>query len=193
MSSEDANVTLLLRQQNWHNERNKLREIILDCGLTEQVRWGKLCYQFENGNVVIIYGLKHYCALGFFKGALLQDPHGMLVKPGQHSQSMRQIRFTTLEEIGDKEEYIRVYINHALDIERAGLQVEFKEKDNIRAPQELEAKMAEMPALKVAFEALTPGRQRGYILHFIGAKQSKTRIARIEKCIPKILAGKGLS
>jgi uncharacterized protein YdeI (YjbR/CyaY-like superfamily) len=193
MSDQDAEVTALLRQQNWHNERKKLREIILDCGLTEQVRWDKLCYQFNNGNVVIIYGLKHYCALGFFKGVLLRGPHGMLVKPGQHSQSMRQIRFTTLQEICDREEYVRIYINQALDIERAGLQVEFKEKDNIRAPQELETRMAQMPALKTAFEALTPGRRRGYILHFIGAKQSKTRVARIEKCIPKILAGKGLS
>ncbi|MEX1033838.1 MAG: DUF1801 domain-containing protein [Cellvibrionaceae bacterium] len=193
MNSTNPKVNALLSKPQWHEERKKLRAILLECQMTEEVKWGKLCYTFQESSVVMIYGMKEYCALGFFKGALLNDPKGILVKPGAHSQAMRQIRFTSLQQITAMEARVKAYIHEAIEVEKAGLKVDFKEKRELKFPEELQHKFNGDPALKKAFEALTPGRQRGYILHFSDAKQSKTRISRMEKCIPRILDGKGLN
>lgn len=186
-------VEELLSKAKWHEERKKLREIILGCQLAETVKWGKLCYTYQNTTVVMIFGLKAYCALGFPKGSLLDDDKGILVKPGENSQAMRQIWFAGIQEIGEMEATLNEYIHKAIEVEEAGLKVDFKEKKDLKYPEELQARLVDSPALKSAFEALTPGRQRGYILHFSGAKQSRTRQSRIEKCIPKIIEGKGLN
>lgn len=193
MDNINPEVDALLSKARWQEERKKLRAILLACQLTEEVKWGKLCYTFQKNNVVMIYGLKEYCALGFFKGALLNDANGILVTPGEHSQAMRQIRFTSLREIGETEASLKSYIHEAIELEKAGLKVDFKEKRELEVPEEFQEKLDEIPALRTAFEALTPGRQRGYVLHFSGAKQSRTRVSRIEKCIPRICAGKGLN
>ncbi|MFC3285926.1 YdeI/OmpD-associated family protein [Litchfieldella rifensis] len=193
MNDMNPKVDELLRKDKWQEERKTLRAILLDCQLTEEVKWGKLCYTFQKSNVVMIYGIKEYCALGFFKGALLNDADGILVKPGEHSQAMRQIRFTGVQEIDELEARLKAYIHEAIEVEKAGLKVDFKEKRELEFPEEFQDKLNEDPVLKTAFEALTPGRQRGYILHFSGAKQSRTRVSRIEKCISRILDGKGLN
>lgn len=193
MSSMNPKVDALLSKVKWQEERKKLRAIILDCQLTEEVKWGKLCYTFQKNNVVMIYGLKEYCALGFFKGALLNDANGILVKPGEHSQAMRQIRFTNVREMDELEVSLKAYIHEAIEVEKAGLQVDFKEKRELKLPEELKDTLNANSTFRTAFEALTPGRQRGYILHFSSAKQSKTRVSRIEKCIPRILDGKGMA
>ncbi len=192
MSEMNPKVDALLSKTKWQEERKTLRAILLDCQLTEEVKWGKLCYTFQNSNLAMIFGLKEYCALGFFKGALLKDAKGILAKPGEHSQAMRQIRFTNLGEIRAAEANVRAYIREAIEVEASGLTVDFKEKEKLEFPAELQEKFDETPALASAFGQLTPGRQRGYILHFSGAKQSSTRTSRIEKCIPRILEGKGL-
>ena len=175
---------------SWQEEMKLLRTILLDCGLTEEVKWSVPCYTFQKKNIVLMSAFKEYCALGFFKGALLKDPAGILTKPGKNSQAMRQARFTTVQQVLELEPVLRACIREAIDVEKAGLKVAFK-KNPEPVPGELQQKLDEDPALKTAFEALTPGRQRGYILHFSAAKQSKTRVSRIEKCIPRILAGKG--
>lgn len=180
------------KADKWREESNKLRRIILDCGLTEELRWGKPCYTSEKNNIVLIHGFKEYCALLFFKGALLKDPHWILVQQTANVQSARQIRFTNSRQIVELEPAIKDYIKKAIEVEKAGLKVELKKTSEFTIPEELKKKLKENPALKNAFKALTPGRQRGYILYFSSAKQSKTRESRIEKYIPQILKGKGL-
>ena len=193
MNDTNPKMEALLGQPQWHEEREKLRAIALSCQLTESVKWGKLCYSVQDGNVAMIFGMKEYCALGFFKGSLLKDPVRILVAPGEHSQAMRQARFTQLSEIESQAAVLEAYLHEAIELEKAGAKVDFIEKHELTYPEELQAALDASTALKAAFEALTPGRQRGYILHFSGAKQSSTRVSRIEKCTPDILAGKGLN
>ncbi|MBY0022723.1 uncharacterized protein YdeI (YjbR/CyaY-like superfamily) [Paenibacillus jamilae] len=177
----------------WKAEMEKLRAIMLDCQLTEELKWGKPCYMFQNSNIAIIQGFKEHCALMFFKGALLKDPNGILIKPGEDTQAGRQIRFTNVEEIVEMDTILKAYIIEAVEVEKAGLKVDFKKNTELIFPEEFQAKLDENPALKTAFAALTPGRQRAYIMHFAAPKQSKTRESRIEKCMQDILAGKGLN
>ncbi|MGE7608814.1 YdeI/OmpD-associated family protein [Peribacillus frigoritolerans] len=180
------------KAKKWKEEYETLRNIVLDCELTEEFKWMHPCYTFENKNIVLIHGFKEYCALLFHKGALLQDAHGLLIQQTENVQGARQIRFTNLQEIVATESILKAYIHEAIEVEKAGLEVEFKKNEEFIIPEELHNKFNEIPALKAAFEALTPGRQRAYILHFSQAKQSKTRESRIEKCMQKILDGKGL-
>lgn len=180
----------LKRAKKWEKEMDKLRRISLGCGLTEELKWGKPCYTFQKSNIVIIQGFKEFCALLFCKGALLKDPHGILNKFGW--QAARRIPFTEVREIVEMEPILKAYIHEAIEAEKAGLKVEFKKKTE-PIPEELQNKLDEIPALKAAFDALTPGRQRGYILYFSAAKQTKTRESRIEKCMRQILKGKGLN
>src|SRR6267154_1523730 len=182
----------LRKAKKWQKETEKLRMIILDCGLTEEFKWGKPCYTFQKSNVVIIQGFKEFCALMFCKGVLLNDPNGILKKPGENTQAARQIRFTNVREIVEMEPILKAYIYEAIEVEKAGLKVNFK-KNPEPTPEELQNKLDEIPALKSAFEALTPGRQRGYILYFSAPKQSKTRQSRVEKCRQQILNGKGFN
>jgi uncharacterized protein YdeI (YjbR/CyaY-like superfamily) len=183
----------LSKAKKWRKEMEKLRRILLGCQLTEELKWGKPCYTFQTSNVVIILPLKEYCALLFCKGALLKDAHGILVKAGENTQAARQIRFTHLREIVERETILKTYIQQAIEVERAGLEVVYKKISEFKVPEELQRKLDEVPALKTAFTALTPGRQRGYLLYFSAAKQSKTRESRVEKCMPQILKGKGLN
>jgi uncharacterized protein YdeI (YjbR/CyaY-like superfamily) len=182
----------LKKAKSWREEMARLRSILLDCRLTEDLKWGKPCYAFQENNVVIIQPFKERCAVMFFKGALLKDTHGVLVKPGEHSQAARQMRFAGVREIAGKESILKEYVRQAIDVEKAGLVVNFKRNPE-PVPEELQNKLDEIPALKTAFKALTPGRQRAYILYFSGAKQSETRRSRIEKWLPQILKGKGLN
>lgn len=177
----------------WKEEMEKLRSIVLECGLTEELKWRQPCYTFQGNNVLIISGFKNYCALNMFKGALLADTNGILVAPGENTQSGRQIRFTSVQEIIDLEQTLKAYIFESIEVEKAGLKVEYKKTSEYNIPEELQKKLDEIPVFKTAFRALTPGRQKAYILYFSQAKQSKTRIARIEKFIPKIMDGKGLN
>ncbi|TJY44111.1 hypothetical protein E5161_01555 [Cohnella pontilimi] len=181
------------KAQKWKEEFAKLRDIVLDCELTEEFKWMHPCYTFQNKNIVLIHGFKEYCALLFHKGALLKDPHGILIQQTENVQSARQIRFTNVQEIDEMQLILKTYIDEAIEVENAGLQVDFKKHAEYIVPEELENKFVEIPDLKTAFEALTPGRQRAYILHFSGPKQSKTRESRVEKYIPQILNGKGLN
>ena len=183
----------LRRAKKWQEEMKKLRMITLDCQLTEELKWGKPCYTFENTNVVLIIGFKEYCALLFCKGALLKDANGILIKPGENTQAARQIRFTNVREIVALEPILKAYIREAIAAEKAGLKVHFKKSTEFTIPEEFQKKLDEIPALKTAFDALTPGRQRAYILHFSAPKQSKTRESRVEKCMLQILDGKGLN
>jgi uncharacterized protein YdeI (YjbR/CyaY-like superfamily) len=176
----------------WQEEYIKLRAICLDCGLTEELKWGCPCYTFEKNNIVLIHGFKEYCALLVFKGALLHDPSGILIQQTENVQSARHIRFTNLLEIVELEPVLKAYIREAVEVEKAGLKVELKTTKDFKIPEEFQYKLDHIPALKEAFEALTPGRQRGYLFHFSQPKQSKTREARVEKFIPQILSGKGL-
>lgn len=182
----------LKKTKKWQVEMEKLRMVILGYPVTEELKWGKPCYTFQESNVLIIQGFKEYLALMFCKGALLKDAKGLLVKPGENTQAGRQLRFTNIQEITAMEPVLKAYIAEALEAEKAGLTVEFK-KTPEPIPEELKKKLDESPKLKAAFQALTPGRQRAYILHFAAAKQSKTRESRIEKCMPQILEGKGLN
>lgn len=182
----------LNKTDNWHQEIGQLRAICLDCGLTETLKWNKPCYTFRGDNIAIIQPFKESLSLMFFKGMLLKDPHDLLEKPGENSRVARRFSFTVLEEILEMESAIKSYILEAIEIEKKGLEVPEKEEKELEYPDELQEKLDENPKLKNAFESLTPGRQRGYILHFSGAKQSKTRERRIEKYIPKILDGRGL-
>jgi len=187
-------VDVYLRNaKKWRKEMEKLRRILLGCQLTEELKWGKPCYMFQTSNVVVILPLKEYCALLFCKGALLKDAHGILVKAGENTQAARQIRFTHLREIVEKEAILKAFIQQATEAEKAGLKVNYKKITEFKIPEELQKKLDEIPALKTAFKALTPGRQRGYLLYFSAAKQSKTRESRVEKCRQQILNGKGLN
>ena len=181
------------KAKQWQEEFGKLRTIILDCGLTEELKWGCPCYTFQKKNIVLIHGFKEYCALLFFKGALLKDASGILVQQTKNVQSARQTRFTSVREIVKLKPVLKAYIREAVEVEKAGLKVNFKKTSDFKIPGEFQNKLAEVPALKTAFNALTPGRQRAYIFYFSAAKQSKTREARIEKCTPQILNGKGLN
>jgi uncharacterized protein YdeI (YjbR/CyaY-like superfamily) len=183
----------LNRAKKWHDELEKLRMIILGCDLTEELKWGVPCYAFKKGNVVLMHVFKEYCALLFFKGALLKDPSGILIQQTKNVQAARQIRFTSVEEIVEMEPILKAYIDEAIALEKAGLKVSFKNPAEFIIPQEFQKKLDEIPALKKAFGALTPGRQRAYILHFSAPKQTKTREARVEKCMKQILEGKGLN
>lgn len=180
------------KAKQWKLESEKLRRIILDCGLTEELRWGKPCYTFEGSNVVLMHGFKEYCALLFIKGVLLKDPKGILIQQTENVQVGRQIRFTNLREIVAMESTIKAYIKEAIEVEKAGLKVKLKKTSDFKVPEEFKSKLDEMPALKKAFNGLTPGRQRGYLFYFSAAKQSKTREARVEKYMQQILKGKGM-
>ncbi|CAI6232438.1 MULTISPECIES: YdeI family protein [Bacillus] len=182
----------LSKAKKWKEEFEKLRTIILDCELTEDFKWMHPCYTYNNKNVVLIHGFKEYCALLFHKGALLQDAHGILIQQTENVQAARQIRFTNVQEINELENILKAYIHEAIEVEKAGLKVEVNKNIELNIPEELQKKFDEIPALKIAFEALTPGRQRAYTLYFSQAKQSKTRESRVEKYVQKILDGKGL-
>src|SRR5207248_11328948 len=171
-----------IKAKKWQKELAKLRMIILDCGLTEELKWGQPCYTFQKSNIVLIHGFKEYCALLFFKGALLKDANGILIQQTENVQAARQIRFTNVREIVEMEPILKAYIDEAIEVEKAGLKVNFKKTAEFKIPEELQNKLDKTPALKRAFAALTPGRQRGYMLYFSAPKQSKTREARIEKC-----------
>ena len=183
----------LNKAKKWWEEFEKLRTVCLDCGLTEELKWGKPCYTYQTSNIVLIHGFKDYCALLFFKGALLKDPKDILVQQTANVQAARQIRFTNVREIVKMEPILKAYINKAIKVEKAGLEVSYKKTSEFVIPQELREKFDESSALKTAFDALTPGRQRGYLLYFSAAKQSQTRESRIESCVPQILNGEGLN
>ncbi len=183
----------LSKAKKWQEEMEKLRMIILDCQLTEELKWGKPCYTFQESNIVLIHGFKEYCALLFFKGALLQDAAGILVAQSEHVQAGRQVRFTNIREIVQMELMLKALIYEAVEVERAGLKVNFIKHTALVYPEEFQNKLDEIPALKTAFEALTPGRQRAYNLYFSAPKQAKTRESRVEKCMLQILNGKGLN
>lgn len=176
----------------WQAEVGRLRDIVSATGVAEELRWGSPCYQHGDRNIVLIHDFKEYCALLFFKGALMGDPNGKLIQQTENVQSARQMRFTSLEEIAKLEKVIKAYIYEAIEIEKSGLKVALKKTEEYQVPEELQNKLDEMPDLKTAFQALTPGRQRAYIFHISQAKQTKTRIARVEKYIPQILEGKGI-
>ncbi|UPG82157.1 YdeI family protein [Bacillus subtilis] len=182
----------LSKAKKWKEEFEKLRTIILDCELTEDFKWMHPCYTYHNKNIVLIHGFKEYCALLFHKGALLQDTDGVLIQQTENVQAARQIRFTNVQEINELENILKAYIHEAIEVEKAGLKVDVNKNIELNIPEELQKKFDEIPALKTAFEALTPGRQRAYTLYFSQAKQSKTRESRVEKYVQKILDGKGL-
>jgi uncharacterized protein YdeI (YjbR/CyaY-like superfamily) len=181
------------KSKKWQEEFEQLRTILLDCQLSETLKWGKPCYTFDKSNIVIIQGFKEYCALLFVKGSLLKDANGILIQQTENVQAARQVRFTNLPEIEAIEPILKAYVIEAIEVEKAGLKVEYKPTSEYKIPEEFQKKLDEIPALKTAFEALTPGRQRAYILHFSQPKQSKTRESRVEKSIPQILSGKGLN
>ncbi|MBV7504336.1 YdeI family protein [Bacillus sp. sid0103] len=183
----------LSKAKKWKEEYERLRNIVLDCELTEEFKWMHPCYTFEKKNIVLIHGFKEYCALLFHKGALLQDAHGILIQQTENVQAARQIRFTNVQEIVEMESILKAYIYEAIEVEKAGLEVNFKKNTEYIIPEEFQNKLNEIPALKTAFEALTPGRQRAYILYFSQPKQSKTRESRVEKYMQQILNGKGLN
>ncbi len=180
------------KAKQWQKELEILRRIVLDCGLPEEVKWGVPTYTLQANNVFLIHVFKEYCAILFTKGALLKDAEHILIQQTQHVQSARQIRFTSAKQILEMAPVIKAYIHEAIEIEQSGAKVEFKKTAEFAMPEEFKQQLEELPELKSAFEALTPGRQRGYLLHFAAAKQSKTRAARVEKYTQHILAGKGL-
>ena len=181
------------KEEKWRKEFEKLRAVILDCGLAEELKWGHPCYTFQNANVVIIQGFKEYCAILFTKGALLKDPKSILVQQTENVQAARQVRFTSLQEIVRVAATLKAYIKEAIDAEKSGLKVIYKKTSEFKRPEEFQKRLNEDSALRTAFEKLTPGRQRGYLLHFSAPKQSTTRESRIEKCIPLIFDGIGLN
>ncbi len=181
------------RAKKWQAEVKKLRGICLGCGLTEELKWGKPCYSFQNSNMVVIMSLKDSCAFMYCKGALLKDAEGILSAPGENSQSGRWIKFTSVREIAARKPTLAAYIREAIEAEKSGRKVTYKKITEFKIPDELQRKLDEIPALKTAYHALTPGRQRGYMIFVSSAKQSKTREARVEKCMPRILSGKGLN
>src|ERR1700730_5974947 len=194
MNSMNPKVDFFFNKaKQWQEEYEKLRMICLNCGLTEELKWGCPCYTFQGKNIVLIHGFKEYCALLFFKGALLNDANGILIQQTKNTQAGRQIRFTNVREIVEMETILKAYIYEAVEVEEAGLKVNFKKSTEFIIPEEFQNKLDEIPALKTAFDALTPGRQRAYILYFSAPKQSKTRESRVEKCMQQILNGKGLN
>lgn len=194
MNNMNPKVDFYFRKAGkWQRELEQLRMIVLDCGLNEELKWGVPCYTFQKSNIVLIHIFKEYCALLFFKGALLRDQDGILVQQTENVQAARQIRFTSISEIVNMEATIKAYIHEAIAIEKSGLKVPLKKTKEFVMPEEFKNRLDRIPALKTAFEALTPGRQRGYLLYFAAPKLAKTRESRIEKWIPKILAGKGLN
>ena len=194
MNRKNPKVDAVFRQEKrWGEEFEALRAIALEFPLTEDLKWFQACYTLEGKNVVLIYGFKEFCALMFFKGALLKDPHhNILATPGQH-QSTRQIRFTDIHEITNQKTIVKAYIREAIEVEKAGLKVTLKKTSDFKIPAEFQQKLNELPALKTAFGALTPGRQRAYLFYFSQPKQAKTRESRVEKCLQQILNGKGLN
>ena len=182
------------KAKKWQEELEQLRMIVLDCGLTEELKWGVPCYTLQKSNIVLIHVFKEYCALLFFKGALLNDEKGILIQQTENVQAGRQVRFTNVGEIMEMVPVLKTYIYEAIEVEKAGLKVDFKKTTAFNIPEEFQKKLTAEGglALKTAFDSLTPGRQRAYMLHFSAPKQSKTREARVEKCIPQILLGKGL-
>lgn len=180
------------KAKNWEKELEQLRMIVLDCGLTEELKWGVPCYVFQKSNIVLIHVFKEYCAFLFFKGALLNDPNGILIQQTKNVQAARQIRFTNVREIVKMEPILKAYIYEAIEVEKAGLKVNFKKSTEFIIPEEFQNKLDKLPALKTAFTTLTPGRQRAYILYFSAPKQSTTRKSRVEKYMQQILNGKGL-
>jgi len=193
MNSRNPKVDFFFNKTGrWRAEFGKLRTINLECGLTEELKWGKPCYTFQKSNVVLIHGFKEYCALLFIKGALLKDAKGILIQQKENVQAARQVRFTNVRQIVKIEHILKSYIREAIEVEKAGLEVNYKKTSEFKIPDEFQNKLNAIPALRTAFDALTPGRQRGYILYFSGAKQSQTRESRIEKCMPQILKRKGL-
>jgi uncharacterized protein YdeI (YjbR/CyaY-like superfamily) len=193
MASTNPKVDGYFRKsKKWQKELTKLRKIILDSPLTEDIKWRSPCYTFQNSNVVLLHVFKEYCAILFFKGALLRDAKGILVQQTKNTQAARQIRFTSVREVDEMASVVKAYVHEGIEVERAGLKVTLKRTAEFDIPEEFQSKLDEVPALKSAFDALTPGRQRAYLLHFSSAKQSKTRVSRIEKCMPRIVNGKGL-
>jgi uncharacterized protein YdeI (YjbR/CyaY-like superfamily) len=182
-----------IKEKKWQKELEKLRTIILDCQLTEELKWGVPCYTFQKRNIVLIHVFKEYCAILFVKGALLKDPNGILITQTENVQAARQVRFTNVEEIVEMESILKAYIYEAIEVENAGLKVNYKKATEFSIPDEFQNKLDEFPALDTAFYALTPGRQRAYLLYFAAPKQSKTRESRVEKCFEQILIGKGLN
>jgi uncharacterized protein YdeI (YjbR/CyaY-like superfamily) len=180
------------KDSKWQKEYEKLRTIVLDCGLTEELKWGCPCYSYQKSNIVLIHGFKDYCALLFFKGALLQDADGILIQQTKNVQVARQIRFTNVKEITKLAPTLKAYIYEAIEVEKAGLKVKLKKTADFPVPEEFQQKLNKMPALKKAFEALTPGRQRAYLFYFSQPKLAKTRESRVEKYLQQILNGKGL-
>ncbi|HSB98198.1 MAG TPA: DUF1801 domain-containing protein [Spongiibacteraceae bacterium] len=194
MSKKNPEVDFFFSNaKKWREEFSQLRAIALDCPLTEELKWGKPCYTFQEGNVVLIHGFKEYCALLFIKGALLKDAKGVLVQQTENVQAARQLRFTNVQEIVKMKATVKAYIREAIAVEKAGLEVSFKKTAEFAMPAEFQNKLDKSKSLKVAFEALTPGRQRAYLLYFSAAKQVATRESRIEKCTQRILDGKGLN
>jgi uncharacterized protein YdeI (YjbR/CyaY-like superfamily) len=181
------------KETKWQKEFEQLRKIILDCGLTEELKWGQACYTLQKKNIVLIHGFKEYCALLFFKGALLNDPDGILIQQTENVQSARQIRFTAVKEIVKMKTALKAYVFEAIEVEKAGLKIKLKRTSEYKVPEEFQQRLKKNASLKKAFAALTPGRQRGYLFYFSQPKQSETRESRIEKSIPQILTGKGLN
>ncbi|HEV3386863.1 MAG TPA: YdeI family protein [Gemmata sp.] len=193
MNKTNPKVDFYFRKAKlWRDELAKLRTIVLDCPLTEELKWGNPCYTIQKSNIVLIHAFKEYCAFLFFKGALMKDARGILIQQTKNVQSARQIRFTSVREIVDMETILKAYINEAIEVEKAGLKVDFKKTTEFDIPEEFQNLLDESPALKSAFKALTPGRQRAYLLYFSAPKQSKTRVSRVEKYMQQILSGKGL-
>ena len=190
--AKETTVEDLLARENWHEERRALRALLRDCGLDEAVKWNQLCYGVDGSNVAIIQVMKDFVAIGFFKGSLMKDPEGLLQAPGEHSQAMRRLHFTSLAEIEAREAAIRGFVDQAIAIEKQGLEVDFDEKEDIEYPAELVDRLDADGELREAFERLTPGRRRGYLIHFAEPKQGATRARRIEKWAGAILAGKGM-
>ena len=185
-------VDFYFSKDKWQEELAQLRMIVLDCGLTEELKWGVPCYMFEKSNIVLIHVFKEYCALLFFKGALLHDTKGILVQQTENVQAARQIRFTRVQEIVKMKSILKAYIYEAIEVEKAGLKVNLKKTTEFTIPEEFQHKLDELPALATAFKALTPGRQRAYLLYFSAPKQAKTRESRVKKSMKQILSGKGL-
>ena len=193
-SSANSRVDFyFVKAKKWQKELEKLRTIVLDSPLTEELKWGCPCYTYQENNIVLIHVFKEYCALLFFKGALLHDANGVLIQQTKNVQAARQIRFTNVREIVEMERILKAYIYEAIEVERAGLKVKLKKTSEYKIPEEFQQKLDKIPALKKAFYALTPGRQRGYIFYFSQPKQSKTRESRVEQCMQKILDGEGLN
>jgi uncharacterized protein YdeI (YjbR/CyaY-like superfamily) len=195
MTTSKANPKVdafIANAKRWQEELKRMRIILLDSELTEELKWGGPCYTFQGKNVAIINGLKESCALAFFKGALLKDAHGVLTRPGQHTQSTRWIKFASVREIAEMRSILKTYIREAIQVEKSGLKLKLRKTSDLKFPEELQIMLDEFPDFKTAFERLTPGRQRAYIFYFSGAKQSKTRESRIQKYMPQILEGKGL-